>query len=63
MMALDVAALDALAPSFAEVDWRRFEQTGDREFRVTMKVGESVVVCLFEFDEAGRLVRDDIETI
>ena len=63
MMALDLAKLDALAPSFSEPDWRRFEQIGDREFRVTIAVGEYRVVCTFGFDEAGRLVRDDIETI
>lgn len=63
MMAMDLAKLDALAPSFLEVDWRRFEQTGPREWRVTIAVGEYRVVCTFGFDEAGKLVRDDIETI
>lgn len=54
------AALGALMPSFSEVEWQRIEQTGPSEWTVTVQVGEDVVKGVFGFDDAGRLVRDDI---
>lgn len=39
------------------------EQTGDREWTITVRSGEYTVRGTFGFDVAGRLVRDDIEHV
>jgi len=38
-------------------------QTGPREWTVAVRHGEYVVRGTFGFDEAGRLIRDDLETV
>lgn len=39
------------------------EQTGDREWTITVRCGEWTVRGTFGFDEAGKLVRDDLEHV
>ena len=63
MMAMDLAKLDALAPSSLEVDWRRFEQTRPREWRATPAARGGPGGRPVRLHAAGKLARCALRTM